>query len=136
MKSFDQAGNTVTFGAKRVVIQEGHKGASIFVIKRGKIEIFKGRDGQETILAQLGPGEMFGTFGILGDGARTASARTLEDSELIEINAEQIHEALHQFPKWLSILVKDLVFRLNEINERYVDVKLKLDKVSKKPQKP
>lgn len=135
MKSFDQGGNHLVFGAKRVIIQEGQKGASIFVIKSGKVEIVKGRE-HETVLATLGPGEMFGTFGILGDGTRTASARTIDETEVIEINAEQIHEALNQFPKWLSILVKDLVYRLNEINERYVDTKLQLERGFKRPQKP
>lgn len=70
------------YNAGDVIFQEGYPADNAYIIQTGKVEIYQTKDGQEQIIATLGPGEMFGEYGVLDDHPRTASARAVEDTTL------------------------------------------------------
>lgn len=73
--------------AGETIFSQGEEASGLFVIDKGKVEIFREDGGKETSVAELGAGETFGEMGLmLASAVRTASARALVDTNLIGIS--------------------------------------------------
>jgi uncharacterized membrane protein len=78
------AAGTTLFGA-------GEPGDSLFVVRSGEVELFiRDTAGQKIVLAVAGPGEIFGELALLDRGARTATAIALTDTDLLELDREDL----------------------------------------------
>ena len=77
--------------AGATLFKEGEPGESLFVVRSGEIELFiKDTAGQKIVLAIVRSGEVFGELALLDPGARTATAVALVDSELLELDREDL----------------------------------------------
>ena len=73
--------------AGTLLFQAGQPGEAMYVVKRGEIELYiKDHAGQKIALATAGVGQVFGEMALLDHGPRTATARALADSELLELD--------------------------------------------------
>jgi diguanylate cyclase len=97
-----------------LLFAEGDAGSSAYLIDYGKIEIFLVREGRETILATRGPGEIVGEMAIIDSRPRSASARVVEDSDLIVITAEQIAHRIAQTDPILRMCLGVVIARYRE----------------------
>ncbi len=78
-------GRELTAGT--LLFQAGQPGEAMYVVKRGEIELYiKDNAGQKIALATVGEGQVFGEMALLDHGPRTATARALTDSELLELD--------------------------------------------------
>jgi CRP-like cAMP-binding protein len=77
---------------------EGDEGEQAYVIKKGRIQIFKTVAGWEVHLALRGPGEVIGEVSLLESVPCTASGRAQEDSLLFVITLEQMDQLLGASP--------------------------------------
>ena len=69
--------------AHTIIFRQGDPGDRFYVITSGKVRVFrKSREGVETDLSQLGPGEGFGEMALLTGEPRSATVRTTEPSEM------------------------------------------------------
>jgi CRP-like cAMP-binding protein len=67
-----------------LVVREGEPALDLHVVRRGRLEVCK-RDpssGREHRIATVGPGDLLGEVGVIGELPRTASVRSLEPCEL------------------------------------------------------
>ena len=77
--------------AGTLLFQAGQPGEAMYVVKRGEIELYiKDNAGQKIALATAGVGQVFGEMALLDHGPRTATARALEDSELLELDRDSL----------------------------------------------
>ena len=77
--------------AGQTLFEAGHPGESLFVVRSGEIELFiKDNTGQKIVLMNAIEGGLFGELALLDRGARTATAVALEDSELLELDREDL----------------------------------------------
>jgi CRP/FNR family cyclic AMP-dependent transcriptional regulator len=77
--------------AGTTLFQAGEPGDSLFVVRSGEMELFiKDTAGQKIVLTVAGPGEIFGELALLDRGARTATALALTDTELLELDREDL----------------------------------------------
>ena len=73
----------VRFGKGDVVFAEGSDGDRLYVVSDGKMKLgHAASDGRETLLAVMGPGDMFGELSLFDPGPRTATATALTDTGL------------------------------------------------------
>jgi len=100
------------YGQGTRVFQEGELGDTLYVILSGRVRIL--RAGRE--LAVLGPGEAFGEMAVLDAAPRSATAETLEPSELLVIGSEEFYEVLREQAELAEALIKMLSARLRESN--------------------
>ena len=83
--------DSVKLDANKVLFEAGHPGESLFVVREGEVELFiKDNTGQKIVLMVAGPGDLFGELALLDRGARTATAVALSDSELLELDREDL----------------------------------------------
>jgi uncharacterized membrane protein len=73
------------------LFRAGDPGHAMYVVVRGEIEIFiKDHAGQKITLTDARPGDVFGELAMLDEGPRTASAIATQDTELLELDRDDI----------------------------------------------
>jgi CRP-like cAMP-binding protein len=112
------SGSRRKFPAKNLVFQEGDPGEALLIILSGKVKVLlSGKDGQEFILAILGPGSFFGEMAILESAARSASVMTVEPCEFLLLRQKDLTDLLTQHPAIALKILKNLSQRLRKTNE-------------------
>ena len=101
-----------------VLFQEGDKGEEMFIIQSGKVKISKRIRGVEKTLATLEKGEFFGEMAILNDKPRSASAETVEVSEMLVIDRKTFDTLLRSNVEIAIRFIKRLADRLRETNDQ------------------
>ena len=82
--SMELPGQTTLFRA-------GDPGESLFVVRKGEVELFiKDTAGQKIVLNVSREGEIFGELALLDHGGRTATAVALVDTELLEMDRDDL----------------------------------------------
>src|SRR5437763_1438629 len=71
--------------AGTTLFREGDPGRTMYVIRSGKVNIWKQISESEITLAMLGPGEFFGEMALLEGLPRSAGATVVDDASLIEL---------------------------------------------------
>jgi CRP-like cAMP-binding protein len=74
-----------------ILFRAGDPGDALYIIARGKVEVLTdGSRGAEAggAIARLGQGQAFGEMSLLSGGARTATIRALEDTDLLKIGKD------------------------------------------------
>jgi CRP-like cAMP-binding protein/Zn-dependent protease len=77
-----------TFPSGRSVVRQGERATAFFVVRKGRLRVVEEDSdaGEERTLRILGPGDSFGEVGLVETAPRAATVRTIEPSELFEIN--------------------------------------------------
>src|SRR5580700_4406849 len=82
-----------------VVYKAGQRDMPMAVVLRGALEVFAARDGQEQILATAQPRDFVGDVAMLMGTAALANVRcAVEESEILEVPALQLRQALAELP--------------------------------------
>ncbi len=102
---------------------EGEPGDRMYVILDGKIKLGQtSPDGRESLLAVLGPGEVFGELSLFDPGPRTATATAVTDSMVIGLGHESLRTWLTGRPEVAEALLQALARRLRRTNEALADL--------------
>jgi CRP/FNR family cyclic AMP-dependent transcriptional regulator len=77
--------------AGHTLFEVGHPGESLFVVRSGEVELFiRDNSGQKIVLTNAIEGDLFGELALLDRGARTATAVAISDSELLELDRDDL----------------------------------------------
>lgn len=107
------------FKAGELLISEHSDPVGIFIIKAGKVKVFKTtNDGSEFFIAELLPGQILGEISVIDKLKTTASVMALEDMDCIFISEEDFTAQLHAYPEIGVELLPILAKRLRIMHER------------------
>jgi CRP-like cAMP-binding protein len=113
----------VTLERGAVLFTEGEPGDRLYLIAEGKVKLgATSNDGRETLLAILGPGEMFGELSLFDPGVRTATATALTDVRLLGLGNADLRPWLTGRPEVALSLLGALAQRLRRTNEAMADL--------------
>lgn len=94
----------------------------VFLLKRGVVKISSGGTDDDSILALLYPGDIFGELAILDDGPRDHVAEVVEDTVLCAINRDMLLRMIQECPalgyqitKLMGLRVRRLSTRVEEL---------------------
>ena len=107
---FDVVGRRRDFDAGERLFARGDNGRTMFVILDGRVELDFGGD-----LARktLGPREFFGELGLLiGDHVRSAGARVLAATELVELGDGELETLLDRDPRLVAQFLHRAIARI------------------------
>jgi CRP/FNR family cyclic AMP-dependent transcriptional regulator len=77
--------------ADTVLFRTGDPGDSLYVIRHGEVELYiKDTAGQKIVLTVAVAGELFGELALLDEGARTATAVALSDTQLLMLDRDDL----------------------------------------------
>ncbi len=86
-------------GKKQLLFNEGDQGSELFFLARGKVKLFRStEDGKEAVIRLLDAGEYFAEILLQLKNRYPVSAITLEDSELLAIDARKILSHIESNP--------------------------------------
>ena len=116
--------NLQTVAAGELVFKEGAKGDDLFIVIKGCIRIYtRITENVDKTLITLRNGGLFGELAIISEDYRTASAKAVEDTELIAINQKDFENLLETQlaagKKILDVLVRIIADRLKNTTELY-----------------
>ncbi len=90
----------VSYPPNETFIMQGEEDPSLFVIASGLVEVFHlDNAGNETSIAKVGAGEPIGEMGYFAGGVRTACVRTLETTQLLQAQYEDLTDYFENVPR-------------------------------------
>ncbi|MEO6569971.1 MAG: Crp/Fnr family transcriptional regulator [Ilumatobacteraceae bacterium] len=106
-----------------VLFEEGDPPDALYLVLRGRIAMAMSSpvDRRESVVALMEPGDLFGEFGLIDDGPRSAMARALESSTVLEVPFEPVRELFHEDPRLLWNVTRLLAHRLRVMDEVLAD---------------
>ncbi len=124
MTSKPDAGTTFTqqYPAGTVLFEENDPGSRMYVIRRGRVRIYRKIGDNEMVLAVLGPGEFFGEMALLENLPRSANAQALDDVELVEVDAETFETMIRANIEIAVRMMRKLAARVRELDSRLHNV--------------
>jgi CRP/FNR family transcriptional regulator, cyclic AMP receptor protein len=116
-------GRDRAFKRNTYVFHQGDEATHIYLVRTGGIEIGSvASAGQRQLHAVLGPGELFGELGVVGELPRTATALAVEDSTLAVASGEEFLGYLASEPNVARAVMRALVAQLHEHELHLEDV--------------
>ena len=105
-----------------VVFTEGAEPEHLYIVEDGRIAIAsKSDDGRESVFALMERGELFGEMGLLDGLGRSAEARALEPSQILEIPFPPVRAVFEERPELLWGVVALLAGRLRTMDAALAD---------------
>jgi CRP-like cAMP-binding protein len=107
------AGEAVSYPAGKAIFEIGDHGDAMYVILSGEAQVDVG--GRFHVLRA---GDFFGEMALLAPGKRMATVRADGDVQALRISAERFQEFIVQRPRIALTMMKELVLRLREVEQR------------------
>ena len=107
-----------------VLFETGDDPASLFVVLSGRIAIAIGNrpfDHRESVIALMDEGDLFGEMGMLDSRARSAGARALETSKVLEIPYTAVLDQLNSSNHLMWNVIRMLSNRLRNMDQALAD---------------
>ncbi len=110
---------TREFYEDEVIFDEGARGDVAYILMRGSVEIWTRVDRKKVVLDVLKPVSVFGEMALIDEGRkRSASARALTRSEVVEITKNTFNQYLKSCPRFIGAVLTTLVWRLKKTTEK------------------
>ncbi|WP_352420067.1 Crp/Fnr family transcriptional regulator [Proteiniborus sp.] len=114
-----------TYKKGSAIIVEGENSENVFIIKSGKVKIFKtSSDGREIILDIKGKSKIFAEVTLFEGGTNPATVVALEDCIILSINNDDLEEIIKENPDMALNIIKVLNKRLKEAQSRIKNMAL------------
>lgn len=116
---------TVTYKAHTDIFHAGDQGATMYIVLTGAVKIFvPAIDGREVVLAVHRSGDLLGEMSLLDDEPRSASATTIEETEMVSLRRADFLRVLNEHPEAQRAIIEVLVERLRATNQSIQDAYL------------
>ena len=102
----------VHVAAGEVIIAQGEMGDGLFLVVSGRLRVSVAAGGTERSLHDLGRGSTVGEIALLSDRPRSATVRTVRDSELLLLRAPAFRSLAERSPAVLAAMARLLIDRL------------------------
>ena len=107
------------FGSGEYIVRQGESATALYIMLRGRVQVERESDGTVEVLRELGPHAFFGEVALLEDSERTASVKTLEETECLLLPFWQFNVLVEEFPRFADVILREVIHRLHQ-NEHHV----------------
>lgn len=115
--------STVDFPCGHLIFDQGDPGDCLYVISSGKVKIRSRSPGnKESLLALLGPSDVFGELAVFDPGPRATSATALTEVQALEISRPLLRAWIAERPEIAEQLLGVLARRLRHTNDNLADI--------------
>ena len=95
-----------------VILRQGDPGDKFYLIRTGRVRVFRQDAGLETELAVLQAGDDFGEMALFMEEPRSATVAALEETRLMVLSKEQFQSILKDFPNVTFAFVRQMSERI------------------------
>ena len=112
LRAIAESGVVRTFPRNTVLINEGDRGDTLYVILSGRVKVFSSNEaGREFVIDFQGPGEYVGEMMLDGE-PRSASVTTVEQTTCAVVSRAQFREFILAHPDFAMHLIERLIHRV------------------------
>jgi CRP-like cAMP-binding protein len=103
--------------------RQGDPATDLYVLSNGQIKLTQlTPDGQQVLLSFIGPGEIFGGIGALGDAVYPASAQAAQDSAAFAWDSNVLARLMEAYPPLALNAMRHLARRVQELQQRNLEL--------------
>jgi len=118
LTSIGKLGHINEMPADTMIMQEGDKGTSLYIILEGEVKIsYYAPDGREVVLSVLEQGQFFGEMALLACEPRSATVITLRPSRLAQIRCQDFKQLLKAHPDIAVSMLAEVTSRLRRTSQ-------------------
>jgi CRP/FNR family cyclic AMP-dependent transcriptional regulator len=106
------------FPVRSTIMAADQRGEAVYFILSGTVRVHVERaDGEDVVIAILGPGEMVGEMSLLDGRGRSASVTTLDKTECLWMDGAAFRDALRTMPELGFQFARILAARIRMAND-------------------
>jgi CRP-like cAMP-binding protein len=110
--------NMKNFHAEEFILHRGHTGHSLYFIVSGRVGVL---DEDNSPIALLGPGEIFGEMSLFSGQPACASIKAVEPVKILTLSGKDLSQILIRHPFLQMAFTRLLVQRLTETNASHAE---------------
>jgi len=104
--------------ADELVFAEGDLGEEMYLVYKGKIQIYQELAGKQIALELIEPGGYFGEMAIIDEKPRSASARAETEVTLLVLHRDDFRNSVQYYPDIAFAVFKEFSRRLRRADTR------------------
>ena len=113
-----QVGMMKTYPADTLLTRQGEIEDTFYVLDSGNVIVVRlAEDGEEQMLATLGPRQSFGEMALIDDKPRLATIKTLTESTVLEMTADQFRDLLRHDPDLALHITRRVLANLRRLDQ-------------------
>src|SRR5690606_6609310 len=98
------------------LIRENDISRKLFILRKGKVRVYKNYLGGKITLAILGAGEIFGELSFFDSKPRSASVEAITDITIDCIDGEHLNNEIQALPDWVHLIFQSVATRFREVD--------------------
>ncbi|KAB2832869.1 MAG: cyclic nucleotide-binding domain-containing protein, partial [Candidatus Brocadia sp.] len=102
------------------IVEEGMQSRTMYVIQCGKVKVIKNDKGNETVLALLGEGDIFGEMSLFDASPRSATIKAVGEARVLAIEYEGLLKRFKMDPTLALRMIKQMSQRIRDLNVRLI----------------
>jgi CRP-like cAMP-binding protein len=106
-----------------VVCHQGDRCDAIYVIQEGWVRVFCEDDGVETLVGQLGPGEIVGEMAVFDQQPRSATVRAAGTARVLTLDKRAFLRQIHDDPTVAWRLLEAMSVKIRRLNAELTRLK-------------
>lgn len=108
-----------TYSKNSILISQGEQSNSLYVIIKGALRVTAaGAEGRQVQLAILDePGDFVGELSLLDDYPRSATVKTIEETETLQVTQDVFNRFVESFPETLLPMLRMMASRLRDLDD-------------------
>lgn len=112
----EEHGVSMSFKDDQMIFKQGDKGEHMYVIRSGKVKIFRQSGSQRVTLATLAAGGFFGEMALFSDQPRSASAQAVGPTDLVSVDKATFMSFIKDPVVWN--VLEAMTERIRDIDEQ------------------
>ncbi len=102
------------------IFREGDEGDYAYLVESGTIAIIKDIDGEDTEIARMTKGHIFGEMAVIDQSRRMASARVVEDAVLVRLSKKNFESKISKVDSFVKAIINVLLRNLRSVHLVYM----------------
>jgi CRP-like cAMP-binding protein len=120
-KAFRNFAHPISMRARDILFHAGDAGDGCYIVRRGVVKASViAKDGQERLLAVLGPGALIGELALIDDEPRSATISAMRDCRLLHLPKSSFFRLADEHPMVYRQALRILAQRLRGTNDTVV----------------
>lgn len=99
------------------LFRQGEAGDGMYVIRSGRVEVFREEDGREIKLAELGEGDFFGEPGFDREPVRASSVRSKGDARVMTVDRKFFLLKFMEDPSFAFRILENMSRQIRTLND-------------------
>ena len=110
------------FAAGEILFSEGDAGDTAFLVAQGAVQVTREINGKETVLGEIGPGQILGEMALINNQPRMATAKAKEDTVCVFVPVGVFESELGNMNAFMKALMLNLIGRLRTAADKMDEV--------------